>query len=56
MQKFLEVNTEKENKIMTGQTISLLNLQETRKKAPIFTWWKMMGKYYKQHKEKTYHG
>ena len=43
MQKFVEINAEKQNK-MTGQIISLLDLQETRGKAPIFTWWQMMGK------------
>ena len=56
MQKFVEVNTGKQNKIMTGQIISLLDLQVMRRKAPIFTWWQMMEKYWNQHKEKTYHG
>ena len=31
MQKFTEVSTEKQIKIMTGQLISLLDLQETRR-------------------------
>ena len=35
MQKFAEVTTEKQNKIMTGQIISLLDLQEIRSKTPI---------------------
>ena len=56
MQKFVEVNTAKQNKIMTGEIFSLLDLQEIRRKMLIFTWWQMMGKCWKQHKEKTYHG
>ena len=36
----------KKPKIMTGQIISLLDLQATRRKAPIFTWWQMMEKYW----------
>ena len=45
MQKFVEVNTGKQNEIMTGQIISLLDVQAIRRKALIFTWWQMMGKY-----------
>ena len=41
MQKFVEINTEKQNKIMTGQIISLLDLWDIRRKMPIFTWWQM---------------
>ena len=36
MQNFVEVNTEKQNKMMTGQIISLIDLQGIRK-TPIFT-------------------
>ena len=56
MQRFVEINTRKQNKIMTGQIISQLDLQAIRRKAPIFTWWQLMRKYWKQHKEKKYHG
>ena len=52
MQKYVEINTGKQNKIMTGQIISLLDLKAIRRKGPIFTWWQMMEKYWKQHKEK----
>ena len=45
MQMFAEVNTEKQNKMMTDQIINLPDLQETRRKVTIFTWWQMMGKY-----------
>ena len=55
-QKFVEVNTGKQNKIITGQIISLLDLRAIRRKAPIFIWWQMIGKYWKQHKDKTFHG
>ena len=48
IQKFVEVNTGKQNKIITGQIISLLDFQTIRRKAPIFTWWQRMGKYWKQ--------
>ena len=37
----------KQNKIMTGQMISLLDSQAIRRKAPIFTCWQMMEKYCK---------
>ena len=41
VQNCVEINTEKQNKIMTGQIISQLDLQETRRKKPISTWWQM---------------
>ena len=44
MQNYVEINTGKQNKIMHGQIISLLDLQAIRRKTPIFTWWQMMGK------------
>ena len=38
MQRYVEVNKGKQNKLMTGQIISLLDLQAISRKAPIFTW------------------
>ena len=34
----------KQNEMMTGQIISLLDLQQIRGKTPIFTWWQMKMK------------
>ena len=41
MQKFAEVNTEKQNQMMIDQVTSLLGLQEIRRKTLIFSWWQM---------------